>query len=179
MDLACNQGAWRQTGKTEKHKPKHDPVKQREDTSQLQIARKVHVGFGLAGSNGEPAPLQLQTMGRCPLLFPPVGARALQVLGLPMHGALMMGKVFGGYISVPVILQKPPIRLSLFPAWAHLRHILAGPATLPRVSPSPNVSGESLFSCFLCLCFASLLCLRCFPQEGSISWILWLKQVGA
>lgn len=73
----------------EKLKTKRDPLKQRNNISQLQIVRKVHLGFNLAGSDGEPAPFQLQAMGRWSLLGPavPTGAVALQLLGVPMHVA--------------------------------------------------------------------------------------------
>lgn len=47
------------------------------------------MGFDLAGSDGEPAPFQLQATGRWCLLGPavPTGAVALQLLGVHMHVA--------------------------------------------------------------------------------------------
>lgn len=80
--------------KMEKHKTKRDPVKLRDNVSQLQIVRKVHLGFGLAGREGEPAALLLQAMGRRPPLGPavPAGVVALQMLRVPMHVALAVGK---------------------------------------------------------------------------------------
>lgn len=98
---------------------------------QLQIVRKVHLGFGLAGSNSEPAPLQPQAMGRCPLLGP--GAVGLQLCGVPMHAALMVGKVFGGCGSGLAIPRKPPAGVPPSLACSHLRHVAAGLAMLPRV----------------------------------------------
>lgn len=133
--LAQTQGTWRQIGKMEKHKTKRDPVKQKNNVSQLQIVRKVHLGFGLAGSDGDPAPLQLQAMDRCPLLCPavPAGSVALQLLGVPIHAALMVGKVFGGCVSGPEISRQPPIGVPPSLTCSHLRHVAAGPAALPHV----------------------------------------------
>lgn len=115
----------------EKHKTQCDPVKQRNNISQVQIVGKVHLGLGLAGSDGEPAPLQPQAMGRCPLLGPavPTGAAALQLLGVPMHVVLTVGKVFGGCVSGLAIPRKPPVRVPPSPACSHLRRV----ATLPHV----------------------------------------------
>lgn len=89
----------------EKHKTKRDPVKQRNNIFQVQSIKKVRLGFGLAGSDGEQAPLQLQATGRCLFLCPavPAGAVALQLVGVSMHAALIVEKVFGKCISGPTI----------------------------------------------------------------------------
>lgn len=83
------------------------------------------MGFGLAGGDGEPAPLHLQAMGRCLLLGPavPTGAVALQMVGVPMHAALMVGKVFGGCVPGPAIPRKPPVGVPPSPARSCRRHV--------------------------------------------------------
>lgn len=173
-DLARNQGAWRQTGEMEKLKTKHSPIKQR-DISQLQIVRRVHLGFCLAGSDGEAFPLQLQAMDRCPLLAPaiPTGAVELQMLGVPMHVALRVGKVFRGHISDPVMPQKLPMGVPPSPACSCLRQVVAGPAPPTQVQQFPRGLHSSCWrEIFLfppVIPFGFLYKhLHCFPQRGNI-----------
>lgn len=161
----------------EKHETKRDPVKLRDNISQLQIVRKVHSGFGLAGREGEPAAVRLQATGKRPPLGPavPTGAVALQMLRVPVHVALAVGKE-GAFLA-----RRFP---ESHPWGCNPPQIFAISGTLRRgqqrchvcnrfqmICTCRQLPGKSFFSCFLCLRFAPFGRLSCFPRQGNIRWV--------
>lgn len=92
--------------------------------SQLQIVRKVHGGFCLAGSDGEAFPLQLQAMARCPLLGPavPTGAGELQLVGVPRNVGFLTQRVHFWPSDAPKLPMGVPPSPDCFCARQGLHH---------------------------------------------------------